>query len=578
MIAKLTGFIDLHKEFLFGLLLTLSLLWPMFAAPYFSHHDDVQLIRLYEMDKCIQDGQIPCRWVPNLGGEYGYPLFNYYAPLAYYYGEIFYLLTGNLIIAAKVMFATTFVGAFIFMYLFCRKLWGEKGGVLSAIFFSFAPYHGSLLYVRGAMGELWGVMFFPAILWSILRLKQSPKLSNLLLLSIFIAGLILSHNLSTLIFMPFIYLFTLFLLLNKGVKFFKEERKFLGYFILATTVGLLISAVYWLPVVFEKNLVHVETTTSGYFHYTEHFKGLRKLVLERAWGWGSSELEVIGRKDGMSFQIGWIHLLVWLLGIYAGIKLFKQDKRSSLIVIFSSIATLMAIFMIHPRSEFVWKLIGPLEFLQFPWRFLGLVMFFISIASGAFLLVVNNKYTNKVFITLAILVVVLNFSYFRPEKFFYVKSDYIFESSEWDKQIKRSIFDYLPKSASEPPAELAKSRYELLTGEADIKNIEEGSNWFKFTADTKSHTIIRWSQYYFPNWIIKVDGEEVKFDYENHLGLMTIILGEGSHQVEGRLFNTTVRSAANMITFITLLIVVVLSLLQIPKVRKGILYYLSRIN
>ncbi len=74
-------FLIKHKEFLLGLLLTLSLLWPLMAGPYFTHHDDVQVIRLYEMDKCFKDHQIPCRWVPDLGGLYGYPIFNYYAPM-----------------------------------------------------------------------------------------------------------------------------------------------------------------------------------------------------------------------------------------------------------------------------------------------------------------------------------------------------------------------------------------------------------------------------------------------------------------------------------------------------------------
>src|SRR4051812_2465578 len=109
--------------FLIGLVLTLTLLWPLFAAPYFSHHDDVQWIRLYEMDKCFKDFQIPCRWVPDLGGEYGYPLFNYYAPLPYYIGEFFYFFTHQLLISAKLMFALPFIGCFVFMYLFARKIW-----------------------------------------------------------------------------------------------------------------------------------------------------------------------------------------------------------------------------------------------------------------------------------------------------------------------------------------------------------------------------------------------------------------------------------------------------------------------
>ena len=78
-----------HMYFLVGFILTFSLLWPLFAAPYFTHHDDVQVIRLYEMDKCFKDYQIPCRWVPDLGGLYGYPIFNYYAPFPYYVMEGF---------------------------------------------------------------------------------------------------------------------------------------------------------------------------------------------------------------------------------------------------------------------------------------------------------------------------------------------------------------------------------------------------------------------------------------------------------------------------------------------------------
>ena len=159
--------IKLHKEFILGLVLTLSLLGPLFSAPYFSHHDDVQVIRLNQMDKCIKDGQFPCRWVPDLGGLYGYPLFNYYAPLPYYFGEIIYLFANNFIFSAKIMFAFSFVGSYIFMYLLASKFWGKMGGAVSAIFYSFAPYHAVDFYVRGAMGEMWGLMLFPAVLWGL---------------------------------------------------------------------------------------------------------------------------------------------------------------------------------------------------------------------------------------------------------------------------------------------------------------------------------------------------------------------------------------------------------------------------
>src|SRR3989344_9320851 len=290
-------FLNSNRGFLIGLILTLSLLWPLMAAPFFTHHDDVQVIRLYEMDKCFKDGQIPCRWVPDLGGLYGYPLFNYYGPLPYYFGELIYLLTHNLIVSVKVMFAFSFVGAYVFMFFLGRKFWGNWGGALSAIFYSFAPYHALDFYVRGAMGEMWGLMFFPAIFWAFVKLEEKVNVSNLILSSILIAGLILSHNLSTMIFMPLVLIWIILLFLRK------RQKQFLGFSLISLILAVSISAFYFLPMIVEKNLVHVDTTTYGYFSYTEHFKGLRRVILDRSWGWGASIREVPGgERDGLSFQ------------------------------------------------------------------------------------------------------------------------------------------------------------------------------------------------------------------------------------------------------------------------------------
>ncbi len=262
------------KWFIVGLLLTLSLLWPLFIAPYFTHHDDVQIIRLFEMNKCIADRQIPCRWVPDLGGLYGYPLFNYYAPLPYYYGEIFYLLTGSLLTSAKIMFATAFVGSFFFMYLLGRKLWGSFGGSISAIFYSFAPYHAVDFYVRGAMGELWALMLFPAIFWSILRLAENISVTNLLLSSLFVTLLILSHNLSAMLFLPIVIVWVIVLFLNQ------KKPKFLWYSFFSLILGTLLSSFYFLPMISEQNLIHIETTTYGDLSIIEHCKAVRKLEVE----------------------------------------------------------------------------------------------------------------------------------------------------------------------------------------------------------------------------------------------------------------------------------------------------------
>ena len=61
----------------------------LFGQGYFNMHDDLQMMRQLQMEKCFIDGQIPCRWVPDMGYGFGFPLFNFYPPLPYMVGELF---------------------------------------------------------------------------------------------------------------------------------------------------------------------------------------------------------------------------------------------------------------------------------------------------------------------------------------------------------------------------------------------------------------------------------------------------------------------------------------------------------
>ena len=284
---KLYDFLNKYKYFWIGLILSILVLWPIARPGFYVHHDDVQVIRLYEMDKCIKDLQIPCRWVPDLGGEYGYPLFNYYAPLPYYFGEVFNLISGNLLFSVKMMLIASLIGSYIFMYLLAREFWGEKGGVLSALFYVYVPYHAADLYVRGAMGELWSLMLFPLIFWTFFRLFKKISFKRLALAGLSFSLLVVSHNLSALMFTPILILYVFLLYIKR------KNKKFLRYALFALIIGLLLSSFYWIPALAEKKYVHVDTTTMGYFSYTEHFKGLRKL-LSRSWDWGPSIREIPG--------------------------------------------------------------------------------------------------------------------------------------------------------------------------------------------------------------------------------------------------------------------------------------------
>jgi hypothetical protein len=282
----------------------------------------------------------------------------------------------------------------------------------------------------------------------------------------------------------------------------------------------------------------------------------------------------------MSYQIGWVHVAGWLLALLALNKFWKTDKKRAYTVLFASGAILLAVLMIHPRSEFIWKLFDSLKYVQFPWRFLLLVIFFISFVSGGiFFAFQHHKRIKWLWIGLVILVVVLNFAYFRPQKFYNYSSDKeILTGPKFEHYKMYAIFDYLPKSAEAPPAGPAPAPYEVITGNLEIKDFAQGSNWMRFTTFTKTHTILRLSQYYFPEWKIKIDGIDTKFDYKSSLGLMTILLGKGNHTVEAQLHDTPIRTLGNLISSLGFIAFALLTLLSFEKGRKRLAYYLKAFN
>src|SRR3990167_10607745 len=117
------------------LILSFWAIQPFFISGFFPMHDDVQVARVFEMKKVLQNGVFPVRWVPDLGYGYGYPIFNFYAPLAYYAGGFFTLLGFDALIATKTMMGIGILLAGVFMYLLAREFWGKKGGVLSGLFY-----------------------------------------------------------------------------------------------------------------------------------------------------------------------------------------------------------------------------------------------------------------------------------------------------------------------------------------------------------------------------------------------------------------------------------------------------------
>ncbi len=533
------------------ILLTLPAFWRLLGPGYFPMHDDLQVGRLYQMDLCFRDGQIPCRWVPDMGYGYGYPLFNYYPPLPYYVGEIFHLLGFSYLNSIKILFIFGLLFSGIFAYLLGKELWGKYGGMVTAVFYLYVPYHAVDVYVRGALNEFWGLALFPAVFWAAYKIIKEKKKIFVALLALFLALLLLSHNLMAFFILPFLIVFALFL-----IWFLKKKIKIVWWLFLAGIWGLALAAFFTLPVLFERSFVHVETMFIGYFNYLAHFATVKQLFFSRFWGYGPS---VWGTEDGMPFAIGQIHWGWGLLTLLIFVGLWLKEKRKEFWLLLLFFAFFLGTaFLAHQRSSFIWLALPVLANMQFPWRFVGLSSFFVSLmAGGVFLLIKKKIVKNKkkaLFLSGLLIAVVIgfNFSFFKPEKILKITdSEKLFSAKGWNKLQTDAIFDYLPIYASQPPASAAPAQPYFVRGEGgQIVNFQKGTDWEKFQAEVSSESLLQLPLYDFPGWQVLVNGQPAEINYQNQLGLITIKLGTGDYQIEARLKKTPVRQATDWLSLI----------------------------
>lgn len=562
------NFLAKYWPILILLALSILIVWPLFLPGYFSHHDNIQTIRIFEMRRCFEDGQIPCRWVPDMGYGYGFPLFNYYGVFPYYLGGFFSLFLGY-IGAAKALFFIPLILGGISMYYLSKELFGSKlVGFLSGVLYLFAPYRALDAYVRGAIAESFALAIIPLVFYFSLKLIKNNSAHYFFATTFSLGVFLTNHNIMTLFFMPLLLVWVIYHLVE-------QKSKNVTQVIFSIGLGIGISSFYFIPAYFEKNLVQIQNLLESEYipNFRAHFVTLRQLFTDRFWGYGASTW---GERDGISFQVGWPHW--WLTAIitfFGFLKLIAKINilpekinviisvlsnkltwsQAKLVIILFSIFTIY-LLMTHNKSAFIWEAVETLQFSQFPWRFLSVVIFAVSLLGGLVILLFKQRWQLPILILVTLVTVILNWQLFRPEKFFYSQTDETLLSGEdWDFQRKGAIVDYLPLLAKEPK-QPASFNPEVLSGEAEAKNFVNRSNYWKFKIHAFDNTLVEVPVFDFPNWQVYINNKKVEHSLTEVLGTILVKVNPGEYIVEGKFENTSIRTLSNLLTlvsFITLL-------------------------
>lgn len=543
--------------------ISLVTILPLFHSGFFPMHDNTQVQRVFEMQKALRDGMFPVRWVDDLGYGYGYPLFNFYGPFAYYVGGILAFFI-DILSATKVMLGIAMVGSGVAMYSFAKSFWGKWGGIASAVLYLFAPYHALNLYVRGDIGELWAYLFLPLLGFGLYRLygeflafeKHNRGKAGLLISSfktiflagVGLAGIIISHNLSAFMAIPFFAAVVI-------VIFFTVKNKILvaGSLMLMLIIALGLSGFYWIPVFAEMKYTNVLSQVGGGADFHTHFVCLSQLW-QSQWGFGGS---APGCVDGLSFMVGKLNIIFSILALIL-LPFLRKQRHLLVVSIISLIGLGVSIFLMLSISQIFWEKIPQMAFLQYPWRYLSFASFFSSLSAGAVVYIALKK-KRLMGIGLAVLLVsadvLLGFKYFHPQAYiaFSPEKAISFENLQW--KTSKISDEYLPRSFVKPTSlKELPHLFIVSTSGITLQNQKEKTQKKEAALSVTTAQEVFLNLAYFPAWQAYDNGRQIPLLPTKHG--TKVFLPPGMHTLILSYKGTFVENLSNIISLTSVAIII----------------------
>ena len=575
--------------------LCLVAVWPWLTRPGLPAGTDAEIHvpRVAEFARVLADGVLYPRWAPDFYLGYGYPLFNFYAPLVYYLAQPIYLFT-SAAGAVKVIFVLGALLAGLGMYAFARRNLGRAAGVVAAAAFVYAPYLVLIdPFVRVDLAEYFAIAWMPWVLWGFDRLLGGGRRTDVAVAALPLAALALTHNLMLLLFAPLLvaYLLLRLLLAREQIPWARVVE--------AGVLAVGLTAVFWLPALAEKQYIILDQVI-GYddFDFHRHFLTLRELLrpspvldlgalnpaVARNLGLPQWGLAVVGGLGG--WVVRWLGLEQSRRGCRGA-----QDRPVEGVVVslpngcglawiasFMGVAALVSGFLTLEASARVWETIPPLRYVQFPWRLLGLAALPVAWLVGAGVAATGERWRAWAASGALALVLVGALPTLYPPPWAPIQADFSPRDMiqlELDGVALGTTAngEYTPTWVKTPPGASGEVLVSYETGglvdRFDRKSLPEGANLrivgsdaikdaFEITSAQPFTAKIR--RFYFPGWRAWVDGEPADVAPGEPHGFITVPLPAGAHILELRFGSTPTRTMGTVVSLMSLLALLGLAL------------------
>jgi len=567
-------------------LLGLPLITPLLrllAVPC-THDGHLHYHRAAAMAYAWENGVFLTRWLPDLAFGYGYPFFVYREPAPLYAILLPHLAGLPLPAASNLFYALTILAAGVFMALWTRDVLGPRAAVVCAVAYMAAPYVLVDALVRGNSPESLALPLFPLLLWAGRRWTLFGWRAGFLIGVFGLALLSLGHNISTFIFAPTLAVYLAALAWGesrmsaaggRSLAVLGRSSPALGRAAVVVFLGLGLAFFYTGGALLEMDEVTLEmSTTTRNNDWRFNFASVGEILSPVA----AEDPALVN--PPLRFRLGVVPLLLAALGATGLLWIRGADPRSReqrLHIWLMLAGAAVYLFMALPISRPLWEAIPLIDYVQFPWRFVGRAALPVAFLAGvpfvhrpsaegtrrqatddrpsiatrrppsAPLAAVGGPRLLIAFVAIALLVAEtlpnLYPRYCPEEPFPTINTVHTYEHVTGLVGVDPEG-SYFPRTVGTRPtgspleADYAAGRVPqrfdatALPPGAAVADVAYRPLGVSLTVNTAAPFIARYLSFAFPGWSARVDGEKVAIVPEDRTGLITFAVPAGTHAIE----------------------------------------------
>ena len=505
------------------------------------YDDGVQHIaRAFSTQTALDNGE-STKVLSNLTNGYGYSWNLFYGPLSSLGLVIVNWIMSSWINAYKVLlFICLFLSGFS-MFKFVFRITDDRNVAgLAGILYMSMPYHLTDMYIRNALGEFISFIFFPLVFLGLYNIFHKDNRDYWLVIGA--VGLILTHNLMTMLTVIFAFVYLIIYLPCLKDKEIRNRIIFSLIFILFLT------SFFWVPML-------EATIHTNYKAFEPEGMTTKEKLLSFALE--IKELFVTEKGEIYVFELG-PHIWIMLCFAIPVIRVLdKQYKKEYILFLF------MSLFCIFASTKyFPWKHLNNSFYItQFPWRMLAFANLFLAVVCSINMGIIIKKFGFKDFIILSIITIL----YVASLKDLVPTTEIVKDIEDFNVGIiygkQNEVIagmgkgEYLPTLADKNRFDIAVREDTVLVteGKGEVANVKkEGAHLTCELTTLEDDTIYEFPYVYYPGYTITIDGHRIGY-FESEDGLVAIGLNKAAkYDVEIEFTETSLTKMTSLFSIVTL--------------------------